>query len=327
MSDIPLLSICIPTYNRSRFLKESLTTIIFSAQNHWAEVEIIVSDNASPDDTSAVMSEFQNQYPWIRYHRNDTNIGEANFYHAAAMATGAYVWIFGDDDKLLPEAIPTVLQQIKDGYDQIILNFSIWSRNFDAVKVEDSCGKLDRVFDDPKIALQQFSARLGFISIVVMKKSLVDSVDASERDALIAYGASFLFLVYAVAALARKSIYIGTPQVQARSGNSPMSADLWNQLFITGSHLTFNAMLTKGYSPQAIRAANQYVLAKFISPVVLARKRDSVSVKGLFTFMFAYYKSYPQFWIYCVPAILVPGFVPILATRVVRALRARRRTM
>ena len=106
-----------------------------------------------------------------------------------------------------------------------------------------------------------------------------------------------------------------------------MSADLWNQLFITGSYLTFNAMLTQGYAPRAIRAANQYVLQKFVFPVVLARKRDGVSVQGLVTFMFAYYKSYPQFWIYCVPAILVPGFVPMLATRVVRTLRARRRTM
>ncbi|CAG0970587.1 partial heptose III glucuronosyltransferase, partial [Anaerolineae bacterium] len=109
-SSTPLLSICIPTYNRSRFLREALDSIIASASSCLPEVEVVVSDNASPDDTPAVMAEYQARYTWIRYYRNETNIGEANFYHVAQLAKGEYVWIFGDDDKLLPPAIPAVIE-------------------------------------------------------------------------------------------------------------------------------------------------------------------------------------------------------------------------
>jgi abequosyltransferase len=320
----PLLSICIPTYNRSRFLREALDSIIASASGCLPDVEVVVSDNASPDDTPAVMAEYQAQFPWIRYFRNDVNVGEANFFLVAQRAKGEFVWIFGDDDKLLPRAIPAVIERIRAGHDQIIVNFSIWTKEFDAIRVPAACGKEDLVFDDAKVAIGLFSARLGFISIVVMRESLVSSIDEGERDSYYEYGASFLYVVYAVAALARRSAYIGAPLVLCRSGNSPMSPQTWDKYFVCGTHRVFDNMLAKGYSPQAIRAANDYVLRNFVFPVMLARKRDGVGVQGVYSFLLPYYKRYPSFWLLCVPALLVPGWMPQSATRIVRAIRARR---
>ncbi len=320
----PLLSICIPTYNRSRLLRQALDSIVASASGCLPDVEVVISDNASPDDTRAVAVEYQSRYPWIAYYRNDTNIGEANFYRAAQLARGEHVWIFGDDDKLHPRSIPAVLERIREGYDQIILNFSVWTREFDELRVAASCGTADVSLDDPKDAISLFSARLGFISIVTMRRSLMDAVDKGERDSYFEYGASFLYLVYSVAALARCSAYIGEPLVLCRGGNSPMSPQTWDKFFVSGTHQVFEAMLAKGYSPSRIWAANEYVLRKFVVPVMLARKRDDVGVKGAFSFLLPYYWRHPSFWSLCVPALLAPGWMPRLATRLVRATRARR---
>src|SRR5262249_43627784 len=70
----PLLSICIPTYNRSHFLKECLRSLFAQTFDHSA-VEVIVSDNASTDDTPNVVRKYAERYPIVKYVRNETNIG------------------------------------------------------------------------------------------------------------------------------------------------------------------------------------------------------------------------------------------------------------
>lgn len=70
----PLLSICIPTYNRSRYLAVSLNNIIKHANTFYGEIEIIISDNASTDDTATVVSDAQNSFGALFYYRNDSNL-------------------------------------------------------------------------------------------------------------------------------------------------------------------------------------------------------------------------------------------------------------
>jgi len=66
------LSICIPTYNRAAFLGEALDSVIRQATD---EVEIVVSDNASTDNTEALVREYQARFPRIRYHKNPGKSG------------------------------------------------------------------------------------------------------------------------------------------------------------------------------------------------------------------------------------------------------------
>ena len=126
----PQLSICVPTYNRASLLKECLNSIRIAAERCLGEIELVISDNASQDNTTEVVTEFRNKYPWVQYYRNPENIGaERNFFAVAAKANGDYLWIFSDDDKMSLEGISTVLQQIKAGHEMIICNYSVWSRD------------------------------------------------------------------------------------------------------------------------------------------------------------------------------------------------------
>src|SRR3989344_8743946 len=97
----PLLSICIPTYSRERYLKECLDSIVaqFGDQEVRDNVEVVVSDNASPDNTREVVEEYRQKFSNIKYFRNDKNIGfDLNVINVVEKANGEYCWYMGDDD-------------------------------------------------------------------------------------------------------------------------------------------------------------------------------------------------------------------------------------
>lgn len=99
MNNTPFFTIAIPTYNRAAFLKEALASA--SAQT-FQDFEICVSDNASTDDTEAVMRA-QNS-PRIRYFRQPENLGAGgNFNFLVNQAKGRYFVVHQDDDLLHPE--------------------------------------------------------------------------------------------------------------------------------------------------------------------------------------------------------------------------------
>ena len=74
-----LVSICIPTYNRSTYLRQSLERYIVEKEFIDGKVEIVISDNASTDDTKMVVEEYVKKYKNIRYYRNKENIRDKNF--------------------------------------------------------------------------------------------------------------------------------------------------------------------------------------------------------------------------------------------------------
>jgi len=94
----PLLSICIPTYNRSQYLKKAVESIICQPEFiNTDEVEIIICDNCSEDDTKDVGLQLQALHPSkILYHRNEINIHGANFEKALSLGNGVYLKLNND---------------------------------------------------------------------------------------------------------------------------------------------------------------------------------------------------------------------------------------
>ncbi len=91
----PLVTIAIPTYNRADgFLREALAS---AAGQSYRNIEIIVSDNCSIDDTEGLVRSFHD--PRIRYFRQDRNIGaNNNFNFCLSQATGEFFLLLQDDD-------------------------------------------------------------------------------------------------------------------------------------------------------------------------------------------------------------------------------------
>jgi glycosyltransferase involved in cell wall biosynthesis len=65
MCKLPLLSICIPTYNRAELLKNCVESIVIN-YDFDEEVEVVISDNASDDNTLEICEMFASKYPNVK---------------------------------------------------------------------------------------------------------------------------------------------------------------------------------------------------------------------------------------------------------------------
>jgi glycosyltransferase involved in cell wall biosynthesis len=93
-----LVSVCIPTFNNASMIADALRSAL---QQTYENLEIVVLDNDSADDTEGVVRATAGQDPRFRYVRHPKNIGMAgNFNHAVSTARGELVLILCADDML-----------------------------------------------------------------------------------------------------------------------------------------------------------------------------------------------------------------------------------
>lgn len=103
------VTIGIPTYNRSALLRCAIESVLAQRYPHFT---VIVSDNASDDNTAEVVRSFGD--PRISYRPLGRNIGRtANFNRLIELTETEYVLILGDDDELHPDHLSLTLEQIK----------------------------------------------------------------------------------------------------------------------------------------------------------------------------------------------------------------------
>jgi glycosyltransferase involved in cell wall biosynthesis len=96
--DRPRVTVAMPTYNRSNLLKGAIASAL--AQD-YADFEVMIVDNASADDTEAVVRSFAD--PRVTYVRNPSNLGcTGNVNRAIELNSNPYLNILMDDDVLLP---------------------------------------------------------------------------------------------------------------------------------------------------------------------------------------------------------------------------------
>jgi abequosyltransferase len=111
----PLLTIAMPTFNRSLKAQRQAAFLIEDMRGFEDEIEFLVSDNASTDDT--VMALAARCPPAVggpRVHVNSVNLGlVGNLNRIIQLATGRYLWMVGDDDRLHAGIVPVVLASLR----------------------------------------------------------------------------------------------------------------------------------------------------------------------------------------------------------------------
>ena len=108
--DFPLVTIAIPTYNRADgYLKEAIESAI---NQSYPNLEIIISDNCSSDDTGLIVETFND--PRIQYFRHDENIGaNNNFNFCLEKATGVFFLLLHDDDLIDEDFVKKCMHAVK----------------------------------------------------------------------------------------------------------------------------------------------------------------------------------------------------------------------
>lgn len=107
MQALPLVSICIPTYNHANVVGDALRSAM--AQT-YGSVEILVLDNASTDNTPQVVAEVTDSDARVSYIRNEANLGMVgNFSACISAARGKYIKFVCADDFLAPDCVTNMV--------------------------------------------------------------------------------------------------------------------------------------------------------------------------------------------------------------------------
>jgi abequosyltransferase len=124
---VPRISFCIPTYNFGPFIRETLDSIARQATD---EIDIVVVDGASTDDTESVVRRFQDQFPRLTYYRREQNVGvDRDIAKAVELSNGEFCWLFSSDDTLKPGALNRMLQEINEGHEIYLCNRTLCDKN------------------------------------------------------------------------------------------------------------------------------------------------------------------------------------------------------
>lgn len=125
MSDAPYLSLVIPVYNERENIPVLLERVGAALQRIGKPFEVIVCDDGSTDETPALLSAGQQQYPWLRILRMARNGGQSAAFDAGFKAAhGQFVATIDGDLQNDPEEIPRLLPLLdgpdgKPAYDMI----------------------------------------------------------------------------------------------------------------------------------------------------------------------------------------------------------------
>jgi glycosyltransferase involved in cell wall biosynthesis len=137
--NIHLLSIGLPVFNGERYLRFTIDSIL---NQSFRDYELIISDNASTDNTMLICQEYAARDPRIKYFRNTENIGAAqNFNLAFSFAKGKYFKWAAADDVLSPDFLEKCIDVLEND-PSIILCYSKVDRI-------NSSGEVDGTYDYP----------------------------------------------------------------------------------------------------------------------------------------------------------------------------------
>ena len=106
------VTVSIPTYNRAHFLKESIPSIL---NQTFQDLELLICDNASTDDTAQVVASFREQDSRVRYFCQKANLGIAlNVRAALTLPQTEYVAFLSDDDLYCPNHLETAFEAFRE---------------------------------------------------------------------------------------------------------------------------------------------------------------------------------------------------------------------
>jgi len=176
-----LLTIAIPTHNRSSHLDFLLSVIETEVNTLQGIVVVHVLDNASTDETSAVLAKYHAKILWLTSQRNCKNLGaDSNIKACFQKANTPYVWILGDDDAPFKGSLLRLVKLLEQQRPDMVYLPSIGSRSINKDYIFKELGSFRVV----TLSRERFAAivnvQLTFISGLVLRK------DAASPDSITA---------------------------------------------------------------------------------------------------------------------------------------------
>jgi glycosyltransferase involved in cell wall biosynthesis len=312
------------TYNRAGTLRETLDSILPQAAE-LPEVEVLVSDNASADDTEQVVRGYCARYPVLRYSRNPVNVGfDGNVRACIENATGEYVAFCSDDDIAPPGLIAGLLKDLVETHPVVayINHTPFFGDDPDAVSAPTQ-PVVKRVFTKPNEFF--LYCGLGFISALILKRA--DALKFTDKGMKDRGTAHVDIGARVVLSSTGPFLFDGTLSVLARhaqdSGYDPLRLGAMNT---TKVHLE---LLHEGLLSQAdVDWHNRKTIRLFLQRLIVTNRIKGGKVLVPARELKELYGKDPLFYVYAWPLLIIPApllRLMALPLRAIMRMRRRRR--
>ncbi len=310
----PILSIAIPTYQRLKWIRQSLGIVLSQVEATGnGRVEVIVSENAGSDGTWAYLQELTLSHPDLRIHRNADNIGaESNFYQLPGMSRGRYLWLLGDDDFLADGALAHVLAGLEREPDYIALNVLLSDE--DMAATSNRFWKLAadvevHTLDEATEIIPHFA--MGFISCWVARRELFNTIDKPTYDRFNKWGLSLMVDRYVSVGQSKRGLIGAEPMLTSRKPPpTEYRSDFdYFEWFVEGSAQVLAYLEERGFlNARAVARHKSLILRQTAAKRILfERAKRILDRRAVQNILSRHYRGQWAYWLLCLPALYLPG--------------------
>lgn len=212
----PLVSILIPTYNRENVIVE---TIKIAREQSYENIEIIISDNKSTDNTFSIIKEIANQDNRIKIHQNEQNVGPVlNWLQCLKIAKGEFAKILWSDDKISNNFIEETIKLFDNDTAFVMSKVEIFEHETGETIYKTNYNDQAEYLVEDYFKNILIHNKKGFMvspgcatfRLIDIKRSLITDIPNSQNLDFKKYGAGNDLLIFLFTALNYKKIKIAT---------------------------------------------------------------------------------------------------------------------
>lgn len=305
------LTIGIPTYNGGETIEQTIKSVLENFKEVNTEcVELLISDNASTDNTSEIVLKYKSMCRFIRYFRNNENFGGCkNINLVFERAKGDFVWLLGDDDRIGKGGIKRVLDIISKHKDlaYIFVNLSRWNRDF-SVCYEKKFLNLDRdvIINDSNRLFFMLRQNAAFTPTQIINRKLWLEIDRQKESHLFDNtGWKTLFYLFLLVRN-NKAYIIHEPYALFADGSKRhhTKGSFYNQIIELVK--LFEYLPKIGYSKELSVNLLKGILKVMPLTIIYSKYYGLRLKKELFLYSSKVLGKYLIFWIVFLPILLLP---------------------
>lgn len=244
----PVLTIGFPTYNNGKVLKETLDQLI--SQIGDMNIEVLISDNASEDETYDIGTKYSKEYYYVKYRRNEKNLEfDGNCIEIFKHARGNYLWMIGDDH-VFPNAVSSIISSLEKNPIFVHLNFTYIKNEKNMLMDEPRYkGSNFTIFNDKNNFLKTMGLNATFLSSLIFNMKFVKEISNFERY----NGTFFLFYHVAIITMNNPGLFIiNNTLCVAGFGNNNVRYDVYRVWIKNYGDILLKTALEQKFSKEVL---------------------------------------------------------------------------
>lgn len=261
----PLLSLCIPIYNRLQYLERQLAHFLNDKDLFEKDIHLLISDNCSEDDLRSCCEKYRQKGLRLEYHCHQENIGpDGNFEWCFHHAIGRYAWLLGSDDIPKSGVLRTIVSHLRNQ------NYGLFH-----LSMHRTPGKFEEYSDSNDMAVA-VNYWFTFMSANIINTNVILTVDFA------AYRNSFMIQVpvYVSACFSSQRnaiLFMGDPFEKGSDGANNGGYNLF-QVFIVNfqgilRNFVYNGLMTERAFEQIKKIEYREFLVGYIVSFIILRSK------------------------------------------------------